>query len=172
MATHLLLCLCRRNTEWGMHLLPSQAGCNTLLSRSSPRRREFCVLPLGPNPHSCLSVSQVAHLDSHRTPLLWVQQGGEARQLQHRHTQTTAIFRRFVLFFSRIQLHYPHKHLSAIISGLQRWNILKGLLHCVRYVHGMSLGLGFRNYCAVLVNKKPFFLSSHGHKLAINKQVA
>lgn len=83
MATHLLLCLCRRNTEWGMHLLPSQAVCNTLLSRSSPRRREFCVLPLGPNPHSCLSVSQVAHLDSHRTPLLWVQQGGEARQLQH-----------------------------------------------------------------------------------------
>lgn len=44
MATHLLPCLCWRNPERGIHLLPSQAGCNTLWSRSSLGRRELCVL--------------------------------------------------------------------------------------------------------------------------------
>lgn len=64
MATHLLLCLCRRNTEQGIHRLGVTPFCPGVLSR------EFCVLPLGPNPQSCLSISQVAHLDSHGAPLL------------------------------------------------------------------------------------------------------
>lgn len=47
-----------------LHRLGVRPFCPEALSR------EFCVLPLGPNPHSCLPISQVAHLDSHRAPLL------------------------------------------------------------------------------------------------------
>lgn len=84
MATHWLLCLRRRNAEQGIYLLlPSQAGHNTFLSRSSGKRRgilrRLCPPPWTKSPllplyYTCTSwllQSWAALLQ-----LLWVQPGG------------------------------------------------------------------------------------------------
>lgn len=94
MATHWPLYRCRRNADRGIHLLPSQAGWNILLLRSSAKKRgdlrRFCVcVPRGPNPHYCLPITlhilTFAELRCSTAAGSARLGGGEARRLRRSH---------------------------------------------------------------------------------------
>lgn len=79
--TYRLRCPHRRKAQRGVQL-PSQDGCNALLSRSSGTNRAIprwlCVLSLGPKPRYHLSLSTPADPDSCSAAPLWGQHGGSS----------------------------------------------------------------------------------------------